>query len=88
LGALVRYFEKIKFLCKGFRKEEGRFRETRLIIRSLIKNPLTLASIIVLGALVFMAIFAPWIAPHSIYEYNIEKSMSSQALNIHSEEII
>jgi peptide/nickel transport system permease protein len=62
--------EKIK---KDFKKEEGRFREARLVIRLLIKNPLTLASIIVLGALVFMAIFAPWITPYSPYEINVEE---------------
>lgn len=54
-----------------FRKE--RFRETRIIISVLVKNPLTLFSIIVLGSIVLMAIFAPLIAPYPIYEINIEK---------------
>ena len=60
-------------LFKDLGKKEARFREIRLIIHQLTKNPLTLTSLIILGALVFIAVFAPWISPHPVYEYNLEK---------------
>ena len=58
---------------KDFGKKEAQFRELRLLIHQLTKNPLTLASLIILGALVFIAIFAPWLAPyHPINDYIVQ----------------
>jgi len=70
---------KLKFLLKDFGRE-GRFREIRLIVDTLMKNPLTLASIIILGVLIFIAILAPWIALYPIYESNIEKKYKPPSL--------
>lgn len=48
-------------------------REFRIVAGVLRRDRLTMAGIIVLGALVFMAVSAPWIAPYPVYEISIEK---------------
>jgi len=50
---------------------EARFREIRLTLTILRKNPLSLASLIILLFLIFLAVFAPWLAPYPDAEKGI-----------------
>lgn len=45
-------------------KLEARFREIRLTLQILRKNPLTIISLIILLLLFVFAVFAPWLAPY------------------------
>lgn len=67
-------------LFKGSGEKEARFREIRLIMYQITRNPLTLTSLIILGAVVFMAIFAPWISPYPVYGYNLEEKYEPPSL--------
>jgi len=57
----------------GDLRNEARLREARLILHQLVKNPLTLGSIAILLALLFIAAFAPWIAPYPPLEANVDE---------------
>jgi len=52
-------------------KREAQLKEIRRLIHQLTKNPLTMASIIILMILIGLAIFAPSIAPYSPFEYEL-----------------
>jgi peptide/nickel transport system permease protein len=45
-------------------KREARFREVHLTLRILVGNPLSLASLLILLFLAFLAVAAPWVAPY------------------------
>ncbi|MGA8905470.1 MAG: ABC transporter permease [Candidatus Bathyarchaeia archaeon] len=45
-------------------KLEARFREIRLTLQILSKNPLTIISLIILLLIFVFAVFAPWLAPY------------------------
>lgn len=45
-------------------KREARFREIRLTLHILARNPLSLASVIIFMFLLSLAAFAPWVAPY------------------------
>ncbi len=51
-------------LAEGQEKRKARFREIRLTLHVLTRNPLSVVSIAIFAFLFFLAVFAPWVAPY------------------------
>jgi peptide/nickel transport system permease protein len=55
---------EVLVLTEEQEKRKARFREIRLALHILSRNPLSLASVIIFVFLLFLAVFAPWVAPY------------------------
>ncbi len=51
-------------------------------LKQLTRNKAAMAGLMVIILFIFMAVFAPYIAPHDPYEQNLEKLCSRPAGNI------
>jgi len=44
----------------------------RKVIRRMLRNPLAITGLVVLGIAVLLAVFAPWVAPHEPTETHLD----------------
>ncbi|TWD83982.1 peptide/nickel transport system permease protein [Kribbella amoyensis] len=49
----------------------------RKVVRRLLRNPLAIAGLVVLGIAVLAAVFAPWLAPHEPTETHLSEAFAS-----------
>ncbi len=60
---------------------KGSYREFRLVLYTLTRNPLTLSSLIILACLGFIAVFAPVIAPYSPYKIDLDEKFEAPSVD-------
>ncbi|MFG1813989.1 ABC transporter permease [Kribbella sp. NPDC049174] len=48
----------------------------RKVVRRMLRNPLAISGLVVLGIAVILAVFAPWLAPHDPTQTNLDRAFA------------
>src|SRR5688572_7492731 len=48
----------------------------RKVVRRMLRNPLAITGLVVLGIAVILAVFAPWLAPHEPTQTHLDRAFA------------